>query len=614
MAKREVKTIEILSPGKNLFYAKEAIKCGADSIYIGAPKFSLRHEQGNSMQDIKELVEYAHKYWVKVYIPLNCLLFTDDDIKLAQNMINEFYEMGIDGLIIQDIGILELDLPPIPMILSTNTGCYKKEDAQFFEKCGVSRIVLPRELTYNEIKDITDNSNIEIETFCYGFLCVGYSGNCYLAYVENLKQTKSTDIAHYKASNHGVCPERCMGNWTLKDADGNIIRDNDRLFNLRFLSLHNEIGKLVDIGVDSFKIAGREKDLKHVKNSTAIFSQAANVVCTTRNIKRLSSGRTILGFKPELSKNFNKGFTDFFFNGRKKEMYSKYHLVGTNVGKVIEFKDNSFILDTDIELNIGDKLRYQKDNKKVQTIEITNKENNRYYADGINDDLTNLNLYRYIDVKGFKEVEESVNYRVISVTLNIAEFENGYKIEAIDEDNNKVNVTVNKGNKLIKKENIQKELFSISEDCEFVIDNVESQNDIFVENTEVLNQTVFTELRKERAKNRPIVKGNVIKNNTPYYKKELTYLANVTNECTKSFYERHGVEKIEPGLETTSNIEGKRVFSSRYCLRNELGLCSKLHPESLPKMPWTLEQLENGNKFKIEFDCNKCSMYLYNID
>ena len=305
MARAKCKTIEILSPGKNLFYSKEAIRCGADAIYIGAPKFSLRHEQANTMEDIKQLVEYAHRYWAKVYIPLNCLLYTDEDIELTKKMIKEFYEMGIDGLIVQDIGILELDLPPIPIILSTNAMCFTKEDAQFYEKCGVTRIVLPRELTFEEIKDITDNSNIEIETFCYGFLCVGYSGNCYLAYSESLKNTKSSDKSHYLASNHGVCPERCMGNWTLKDKNGNVIKENDRLLNLRFLSLNNDMPRLFDLGVDSFKIAGREKDLKHVKNSTAIFSRTADMIAKSRGIKRASSGRVILGFKPDLYKNFN---------------------------------------------------------------------------------------------------------------------------------------------------------------------------------------------------------------------------------------------------------------------------------------------------------------------
>ena len=526
MAKGQSSTIEILSPGKNLEYAKEAIRCGADSIYIGAPKFSLRHEQGNTMEDIRALVEYAHKYWVKIYIPLNCLLFTDDDIKLAKQMINEFYEMGIDGLIVQDIGILELDLPPIPIILSTNAMCFKKEDAQFFEKCGVTRIVLPRELTFEEIKDITDNSNIEIETFCYGFLCVGYSGNCYLSYVENLKKTQSSDKAHYLASNHGVCPERCMGNWTLKDNNGNIIRENDRLFNLRFLSLDKEIERLVDIGVDSFKIAGREKDLKHVKNSTAIFSRIADNLVKTKGLKRISSGRTILGFEPDLSKNFNKGFTDFFFNGRKKEMYSKYHLVGTFAGIVEDFKDNSFKLKNGLELNIGDKLRYQKDNKQVQTIAITDIKNGRYFADGINDDITGLELYRYIDVKGFKEVEESINYRVISVELNFNEQNGKYKVTAVDEDNNKIETIVLKGNNKYSAEELQKNLYKLDIDCEFAVDNVKAQSDVMLDNIEEIKENIFALLRNERAKNRPIRRVQIEKNNHPYYKKELTYLAN----------------------------------------------------------------------------------------
>lgn len=609
MVREKNKTIEILSPGKNLFYAKEAIKCGADSIYIGAPKFSLRHEQANSMDDIKELVNLAHRYWARVYIPLNCLLFTDEDIAVANRMIKEFYEMGIDGIIVQDIGILELDLPPIPAILSTNAMCFKKEDAKFFEKCGVSRIVLPRELTFEEIKDITDNSSIEIETFCYGFLCVGYSGNCYLAYVENLKKTKSSDKAHYLASNHGVCPERCMGNWTLRDADGNIIRENDRLLNLRYLNLCEEIERLIDIGVDSFKIAGREKDLKHVKNSTAIFSLEANRIAKKKGLKRLSSGRVILGFEPDLHKNFNKGFTDFFFNGRKKEMYSKYTLVGEDVGTVTDFSNNSFKLKSDTKLAIGDKLRYQINDEKVKTIEITGTENGKYQISPINDDLTGLNLFRYINVEGFKEVEDSVNYRVISVTVNI--FDNGekYNINAVDEDNNKIEMTYPKGKKAVQ--NLQKELYNLDVDCEFVVDSVNSESSVYIDDIEDLRNKIFVQMRAERAKNRPVMKGWVIKNNTPYYKKELTYLANVTNKCTENFYKRHGVEKIEKGLETGLPLEGKKVFNARYCLRNELGLCSKSKPENITPLPWTMEQLENGNKFRVEFDCANCSMRFY---
>ena len=605
-------TIEILSPGKNLFYSKEAIKCGADAIYIGASKFSLRYQQGNTLDDIRELVEYAHKYWVKIYIPINCLLFTDEDVKEIKEMINAFYEMGVDGLIIQDIGILELDLPPIPIILSTNTGCYTKDDAKFFEKCGVSRIVLPRELSYNEIKDITDNSNIKIETFCYGYLCVGYSGNCYLAYVENLLRSKSADTAHYKASNFGVCPERCMGNWTLKDADGNVIRENDRLFNIKYLNLANEIGRLVDIGVDSFKIAGREKDLKHVKNSTAMFSKIANQVVKEKNIRRSSSGRTILGFEPDFSKNFNKGFTDFFFNGRKCEMYSKYHLVGVLAGTVKDFNGNSFILENkQFELHKGDKLRYKIGENQVKTIEIVDVKENRYFTNETTDDLNGLELFRYINEEGFKEVENSVNYRVISVNISIEENEKTYLVKAIDEDENTISVNVEKTNSKRSCDEVLKELQVLDEDCEFFGEKIDFAGKELSVDMKVFKDEVFGELRKERAKNRPVDRCQVVKNDYPYYKKELTYLANVTNKYTKAFFERHGVEKIEPALESCENLDDKRVFSSRYCLRYELGYCSKAHKSDVPPMPWKLEQLENGNKFKVEFDCKKCSMYLY---
>lgn len=606
MERKTPETIEILSPAKNLFYAKEAIKCGADAVYIGAPKFSLRYEHFNSFEDIKELTDFAHKYWAKVYVPLNCLLYTDADVALAKDMINTLYEIGVDALIVQDIGILELDLPPVPIFLSTNAMCFTKEAAQFYEKVGVSRIVLPRELTFEEIKDITDNSSIELETFCYGFLCVGYSGNCYLSYAENLDKTKSRDKAKYLASNHGVCPERCMGNWTLRDTEGKIIRENDRLFNLRFLSLHNEIGRLFDIGINSFKIAGREKDLKHVKNSTAIFSGIADEIARKKGIKRLSSGRCILGFKPYLYKNFNKGFTDFFLNGRKKEMYSKYHLVGEYIGVAENYENNTFTINTDIKLSIGDKLRYKPAGDAVKTIEIISEENGRYHIKPIQDNLQGLELYRYFDAKGFEEVEKSVNYRVISVTLRTEENNGHYLITATDEDNNSITVHYPKGR--TKTEN----LFKIEEDCEFVIDKI--KGDLSIDDENNLKNIIFAELRKERETNRPKMHGQIIKNNTPYFKEELNCLVNVTNKFTEAFYKRHGVKKIDAGLETGIPLEDKRIFSSRYCLRNELDLCSKTKPEKMPPLPWFLEQIESCLKFKVEFDCSKCNMYLYLVN
>lgn len=501
---RNNKTIEILSPAKNFQYAKEAILCGADALYMGAPLFSLRHEHGNSLEDIKKTVDFAHKYWAKVYVPLNCLLYTQEDLEKTTELINELYKLEIDGLIIQDIGILELDIPPIPLILSTNTMCFTKNDADFFEKCGVDRIVLPRELSYKEIEDITKNTNIPLEIFCYGFLCVGHSGNCYLAYAESLAKTKSSKISHYQASNHGVCPERCMGNWTLKDAKGNIIKENERLFNLRFLSLHNEIEKLFSLGIDSFKIAGREKDLKHVKNTTALYSNIANEIVKSKKIKRASSGRSILAFEPSLYKNFNKGFTDFFLNGRKKEMYSKSDIVGEKIGKAINFKDNSFELDSAYKLNVGDRLRYKTQNNKVETIEILSIKDNKYFINETKNNLNNLELYRYIDKKSFDEVENSINYRFIQVNLTITKNTDSYLIKVQDEDKNTVQLNVPFGNRKISNSELVDEFYNLDTDCEFLINNIDFKDDFFIDDIADLRNIIFDLLRQERKNNRPI--------------------------------------------------------------------------------------------------------------
>lgn len=611
MSKKNI-NIEVQAPGKNFEYAKEAIKCGADSIYIGAPKYSMRHDYGNELEDIRKLIEYAHRYWVKIYIPVNCLLFTNQDLEEMKNLIWELYNMGADAVIIQDIGILELDLPPIPIFLGTNTGCFTKEVCKFYEDIGVYRIIFPRELTYNEIREISDYSKIDLETFCYGYLCVGYSGKCYLSYVENLSQGKSVEYSHYNAANHGVCTERCMSHYDLFDADGNLIVENDRLLNLKFLNLPDETIKLVDAGVYSFKIAGREKDLKHVKNSVANYSIIANdVVSKRKNVKRLSSGRCILGFEPDFSKNFTKGLTDFFFYGRKHELYSNHVLVGTNVGKVLNFNNNQFELDnTEFQLAVGDRLRYKTSNEPVKTIEIINVENGLYTCKPIEDDLSGLDLYRYIDAKGFKEVEDSINYRVISVSLDIKNTNSGFDVTATDEDDNTICISVPNGMKTIQKDKIQEKLYCISDDWEFVIDKVISDSDLSIENIKEFKETIFKTLREERAKNRPILRCEIKKNNIPYPKKKLTYLDNVTNEYTERFYRRHGVEEFEKAMENLEDVEGLRVFNSRYCLKYELGYCSKTNPQNMPKEPWILQNKVNNNKFKVECDCKNCEMHL----
>lgn len=613
METSKIREIDIQAPGKNYEFARQAFLCGADSVYIGAPKFSMRYEYVNALDDLKKTIEFAHKYWAKVYVPVNTLLYSDNDLKEMQKLIHELWEMGADAIIIQDLGILELNLPPIPIFLSTNTACFTKEVIDFYKQIGINRIILPRELTINQIKEITSYTDIDLEAFCYGFLCVGYSGKCYLTYTENLSKGMSVEESHYKDSNCGVCPERCMGFWNLYDADGNLIAENDRLLNLKFLNLADKIEELTAIGVCSFKITGRECDLKYVKNSVANFSIKANeIVQNLLNTKRLSSGRVIYDYKPDFSKNFNKGYTDLFYNGRKQELYSKSLLVGDFAGKVTEQNANSFKINGSLKLAKGDKLRFKDDNENIVSFTITDVSDDNFIFDKPECKIKGKELYRYINAIGFKEVEDAINYRIISVALKILEIDkNTYSVTVTDEDKNTISVLVNKGEYKIKKESFETAFYRLSQDCEFLVENIDFQDDLYIENVDKFLDYIFEKLRAERINNRPTVECTILKNNYPYPYKKLSDIANVTNKKAYEFFKRHGVEEIEEALENTENIEGKRVFNSKYCLKYELGFCSKTNPKNKPKEPWIIENLENLNRFKIECDCKNCEMHFY---
>ncbi len=256
-------------------------------------------------------------------------------------------------------------------------------------------------------------------------------------------------------------------------------------------------------------------------------------------------------------------------------------------------------------------MRYKIKNQKTKTLEIKNIKNNRYFIDSIEDDLNNVELFRYIDKKGFDEVENSINYRVISVKLEINQTPNTYKIRSIDEDENSIELEVSKGKEKIENSKIKEKFYNLDVDCEFLVDEVVFEDNLFIDDIEKLRKEIFEKLRNERKLNLPREISKFKKNNHPYYKKELTYLNNATNQKTQDFYKRHGVEKIETAMENLDDIKGKKVLTSSYCLRYELGFCSKIKPEKMPELPWKLEQIESGLKFRTEFDCKNCNMFLY---
>lgn len=614
MKKKNLGKIEVLAPGRNYARAKQAILCGADSIYIASSAFGLRYGFGNDISEIEKIVKFAHKYWARVYVTVNTLIFKEDDFEEVKNLIQKLYEIEVDAIIFQDMGILELDLPPIPLYASTTTSCFTPEKVKFLGDVGVQRAILPRELTLEQIRQIGENTDVPLESFVHGLLCVGYSGKCYLQYSKTIKNTKKElGLNHYQhyASSNGKCDMNCMHTYSLLDADGNIIVDKDRLLNMRFLDLSNHLGELVDAGVTSFKIEGRHKELSYVKNVVAIFRQKADEVIKEKKLSRLSSGRSILNFEPDLNKTFNKGYTNFFLYGRKKEMYSKNEIAGVEVGKIDAIKDDSFKLDSDVLLNKGDKLRFLDENGTVRSIDILKARKGFNFPDTLDCLKEGMTLYRYLNARAIREIESAKVYRVLSVDAQLIKEAGKVTLSGTDEDGNFASASImesQKGLSCLSEKELSDFLKEFST-AEFLIDNlnISGNPSISKELLKQIKSKFFSKLRKQRKINRPRAVGSILKNSIPYPDKKLSYLDNVVNKKAVEFFERHGVKEIEPGMESNVELEGKQVLTGKYCIKNELDLCTKRNIIHKVKEPLFLMD-SHGNKYELKFDCSKCEM------
>ncbi|MFZ2310799.1 MAG: peptidase U32 family protein, partial [Patescibacteria group bacterium] len=274
------KTLELLAPARNLEIGKLAVLAGADAVYIGAPSFGARAQAGNSWSDIAALVEFAHKYYVKVYVVLNTIFF-DNEATAVKDMIWKAYDLGVDALIVQDMGILEMDLPPIPLFASTQTDNYSVEQIKFLEKAGFSRVILARELSLSEIRNIAKSTKVELETFVHGSLCVSFSGHCYFS-----------QALSGRSANRGVCQQACRLPFSLVDSTGKELMNEKYLLSTKDLNLISHLGELIEAGVTSFKIEGRLKDATYVANVVASYREELDkIIAQDSNLSRASSGR-----------------------------------------------------------------------------------------------------------------------------------------------------------------------------------------------------------------------------------------------------------------------------------------------------------------------------------
>lgn len=607
MKSKTIKT-ELLAPAKDLECGIAAINCGADAVYIGSPRFGAREAAGNSLEDIEKLVQHAHKYWAKVYVTLNTLLY-DDEIPHALRLIGDLHNAGIDGLIIQDVGLLECDSPPIPLIASTQMHNNTPEKVAFLEKVGFQRVILARELSLQEIQSIREQTSVELESFVHGALCVGYSGQCYLSYALG-----------GRSGNRGQCAQPCRKLYSLIDGSGKAIVRDKHLLSLRDLNLSGYLSELLAAGISSFKIEGRLKDKTYVSNIVAYYRSKLDEVLSSEGITRSSSGTSRIDFDPNPDKTFNRGYCTYFLNGQGESVGSldTPKMVGEPVGKVISVSRRSITLDSAVAMHKGDGICFFDRSGELRGSIINDVQGKNIFPDKMDGLQKDIQVYRNHDHEFLMRLKKSSPERLIKVTLAIKDTEDGFELTAADEDGNTSEFAMPCEKMQAEKPdqalvNIQKQLVkSGGTEFECTDVNVELSQPYFlpISILNTLRRGALEALSEERQRNRPKIQPGTIDRTVPYHEKKLSYFGNVLNKHTADFYKRHGVTEIEPAAESGIDLHGRQVMTTRYCIKHQLGLCPrKVTGVKIPQPRFLVD--EEGHKLELRFDCVRCEMNIY---
>ena len=601
---------ELLVPANNKNVAIKAIKAGADAVYIGYAKFGARVQAGNSMEDLIELIEFAHQYRVKIYITLNTIV-KNEELPKIEKLIWHLYTIKADGIIIQDMGLLKCKLPPIPIIASTQCHNNTLEKVRFLEKTGFKRVILPREISLDEIKDIYEHTDVELESFVHGALCMSYSGQCYLSYAIGRR-----------SANRGECAQPCRKKYSLKDAEGKLILKDKYILSLKDLNLSDRLEDLIFAGITSFKIEGRLKNETYVVNTTAYYRQALDKILSNYSLKRASQGVSEYDFEPNLYKSFNRGYTNFYLDAEKKDIATVNYnsSIGEYIGVVQSVKKNYFTLNTNI-LNNGDGICFFNEEKELQGTNINKTEGNLIFPAVIKGIKSGLKIYRNYNKEFDNKLKNTNIVRKLPVTLKVRETDNFYLFFLADEENNTAVHLVHKNfEAALNKEKALNTLeiqLSKSGDFEFKIvkTNISIKNVTFIKVSTIneIRRILMGKLRKIRRKNYKYrIRQDEIKE-IKYPISTLDYRANICNEKANEFYVQRGCCVTEPALELQSNLKNREVMISKYCIKNQLGLCHKQKP--VKKYPEPFVLIDEFNKeYLVEFSCKDCVMKIKTLN
>jgi len=600
---KTARKIELLAPAKNLETGIEAINHGADAVYIGAPQFSARASAGNSLEDIGQLIEYAHTYWVKVYVALNTLIY-DSEFPIVEKFIRELYAMRVDALIIQDMGILNLSIPPIPLHASTQCDNRSIDKVRFFEEAGFSRVVLARELSLSEIKAIAEQTHLQLEVFVHGALCVSYSGQCYI----------SQALAG-RSANRGECAQFCRLPYTLQDASGKVIAQNKHLLSLKDLNLSKHLEDLLDAGVTSLKIEGRLKEISYVKNITAYYRQRLDEIFSKRpEYIRASSGRTIPFFVPDPAKSFNRGFTTYFLNGRNQAIASPEtpKSFGEPIGNVKDLNRNYFTVSGQKTVHNGDGLCFINGQKEMQGFRVNRAENGKIFPAEMPSLIPGTTLYRNYDHEFEKMLSKKSAERKIEIEFELAENAFGFSLTAIDEDFCRVTVTLPFAKERAQKDpqaNYREQLSKLGNTpFELTRLTISLNGNWFIPSSVLsdLKRRTIDRLLSARKINYLQAK-RVVPSVLPVYPQStLSYLGNVANKNAEAFYFRCGVKQIAPAFEKQMP-ENVPLMFTKHCILYHMGYCKKGKKIS-PDFKEPLYLVSGKNRLQLQFDCVNCEM------
>jgi putative protease len=599
-------SLELLAPAGNSDIGIAAIDHGADAVYVGAPRFSARADAGVKIADIARLIKHAHLYYARVYVALNTIL-TDEEIPEARDLIREIHDLGADGLIIQDPGLLELDLPPIPLIASTQMHNNTPAKIRFLEGVGFKRVILARELSLEEIAVIRRETRVELECFVHGALCVSYSGQCYMSHAVT-----------GRSGNRGVCAQPCRSRYTLTDGEGNRVLSDKFLLSLKDLNLMNDIPELVSAGITSFKIEGRYKEIEYVKNVTAAYSRVLDVFIRSHpDYRRRSSGRSEPAFLPDTAKTFNRGYTRHFISGRREKIASMDtpKSIGRPVGMVTEQGKGFFRTDC-ADLKNGDGLCFFTKEKKLSGFRIERIENSKIFPNTMKDLAKGIALYRNHDIAFTRLLQKVSSRRWINVEMDFSHDGDAVRLAARDEDGSSAELRldmpyVEPKDPARAREQVEKH-FSSTGNTPFKVTKMVISPRVGFLPISFLNsirRKALAELEKIRLEHYPREAAALVSNGISYPEKQLDYHANVLNEHARRFYKRHGAEVLESAYEILPERTGKEVMRTRYCLLYELDACPK-SGRSHRKLKEPLRIFDGHHSYLLKFDCEGCTMSL----